>query len=187
MIYAEGGGRVYVDILILAHLSKGAAHGYEIKKRVEQTTGGGMAINNNLLYPALKRFEEMGAVAREVKRTLGRPDRHVYRLTDRGDEVLHGLLREFPADLARDEAEFITRVAFFDLLDPPARLEILCVRETALRRRLGHFAEVLPVERRAEHPGGARVVAFLTGQIEHELDWIAALAHEIEDEGEHRL
>jgi len=173
---------MYVDILILAHLSKGAAHGYEIKKRVEQTTGGSMAINNNLLYPALKRFEEMGAVTREVERHEGRPDRHVYGLTDRGDEVLQELLREFPADLARDEAEFITRVAFFDLLDPPARLEILHTRAGALRRRLDHFAVVLPVDQRVEHPGAARTIAFLTRQIEHELDWIAALVQETEGE-----
>lgn len=169
---------MYVDILILAHLTKQPAHGYEIKKRVEQTLSGSVAINNNLLYPALRRFEEMGAVVREVERQLGRPDRHIYRLTDRGEEVLHGLLRDFTPELARDDAEFLVRVAFFDLLDAPARLEIVRTREAVLRARLAHFARVLPPDRRAEHPGGARVIAFLSRQIQQELEWIAVLMRE---------
>ena len=173
---------MYVHILILAHLSDRPAHGYEIKKSVERILGGGFAINNNLLYPALKRFEEMGAVTREVERQEGRPDRHVYRLTDRGEEVLQGLLLDFSPELARDEAEFLVRVAFFHLLDAPARREILRTREAVLRDHLAHLAGVLPADQRAAHPFGARVIQLLTRQIEQELEWIAFLAQETTEE-----
>jgi DNA-binding PadR family transcriptional regulator len=173
---------VYVEILILAHLTNRPAHGYEIKKSVERTLGGRFAINNNLLYPALKRFEEMGAVTREVERQEGRPDRHVYRLTDRGQEVLQGLLLDFSPELARDEAEFLVRVAFFHLLDALARREILRMREAVLRDHLAHLATVLPSDRRAGNPFGARVIQFLTRQIEQELEWIAFLAEETKEE-----
>ena len=57
---------MYVEILILAHLSRQPAHGYEIKRSVEQSLGEAYAINNNQLYPTLRRFEEMGAITREV-------------------------------------------------------------------------------------------------------------------------
>ncbi len=50
----------YVEILILRRLRSGPAHGYELRKRVEQTTG--FVLHNNSLYPALRRFEEAGAV-----------------------------------------------------------------------------------------------------------------------------
>jgi DNA-binding PadR family transcriptional regulator len=173
---------MYVDILILAHLIKQPAHGYEIKKRVGQTLGSGFALNNNLLYPALRRFEESGAVVREVERHEGRPDRHIYRITDRGEEMLQSLLCDFPPDLARDESEFLVRVAFFDLLDPPARLEILRAREAVLRDHLAHLAGVLPVAERHAHTGGARVIAFITRQLEQELAWIAELARETKEE-----
>ena len=42
----------YVEILILRRLRSGPAHGYELRKRVEQTTG--VVLHNNSLYPALK-------------------------------------------------------------------------------------------------------------------------------------
>ncbi|WP_210415972.1 PadR family transcriptional regulator [Humibacter ginsenosidimutans] len=71
----------YTDILILRHLSRRAAHGYELRKRIEQTTG--IVINNNSLYPALKRFVEAGAVSMTVEQQESRPPRHIYELTGR--------------------------------------------------------------------------------------------------------
>ena len=46
----------YIEILILRRLRGGPAHGYELRKRVEETTG--FVLHNNSLYPALRRFEE---------------------------------------------------------------------------------------------------------------------------------
>ena len=52
---------MYFDILMLRVLADGPQHGYEIKKSVERILGG-RSINNNVLYPALRRFEEQGAI-----------------------------------------------------------------------------------------------------------------------------
>lgn len=57
---------MYSEILILAMLRLGKRHGYEIKKDIDFALGGMVALNNKMLYLALKRFEEMGAVKREV-------------------------------------------------------------------------------------------------------------------------
>ena len=54
----------YVEILILRRLRSGPAHGYELRKRVEETTG--FVLHNNSLYPALRRFEEAGDFVRVV-------------------------------------------------------------------------------------------------------------------------
>src|SRR5262245_42802735 len=123
---------MYLDILILAHLVSEPKHGYELKRQVERSLGAGFAINNNVLYPSLRRFEEMGAVEREVERQLGKPDRHVYRMTDRGRGILRELLRDFPKEAAREPNEFHTRVAFFELLDPEERLALLAARRAAV-------------------------------------------------------
>lgn len=42
---------------------------------------GGTLVTSRPLYPPLKRFEEMGAVTREVIPQVGKPNRHQDRLT----------------------------------------------------------------------------------------------------------
>jgi DNA-binding PadR family transcriptional regulator len=172
---------MYVDILILASLARHPQHGYEIKKSVEEVLGRPFAINNNLLYPALRRFEELGAVEREVEHQIGKPDRHVYRLTDQGGEVLDTLLREFPPQLAEDDAEFLVRVGFFERLSPAERSAILATRELMLRGylnrlRLGGSPEVVPLDR----PYATRIRTFLESRICHELAWIDDLKRDLE-------
>jgi DNA-binding PadR family transcriptional regulator len=172
---------MYIDILILSHLTGQPAHGYEIKKRVERTFRGMIPLNNKLLYPALRRFEERGAVVCEVEHTQGRPDRNVYSLTSHGEEVLLGLLRNYPLEIALDDSEFLVRVAFFHLLDVPDRLHILRTREAVMRNHLIHMAEDLDADLEPEHQGGKRVISFLRHQIENELEWIMTLMREISD------
>lgn len=184
---------MYVEILILAHLMNRPHHGYEIKKSVERVLGGSFAINNNTLYPALKRFEEMGAVRREVEYQEGKPDRNVYRLADWGIEVLQEMLKEFPRETAADDAEFRVRVAFFELLDPASRMEILSTRRLVLEERLGHLERASttaaggsgadPAEDE-RHPYVPRLMGFLGSQIRRELNWIGELAEEAHREAE---
>ena len=174
---------MYIEILILSHLAGRPNHAYGIKKSVGAILGDEFTLNNNLLYPALRRFEEMGAVSREVQRQQGRPDKHVYQLTGRGMEVLQELLREFPPEVATDENEFQVRVAFFGLIDPPARLEILESRRAVLEKRLAHVKNLIAGGGRerisAEYPFAIRLVEFQERQTRSELDWIAQLEQEI--------
>src|SRR5690242_19683058 len=130
---------MYAEIIILASLGARPQHGYEIKKNVERALARSISLNNKVLYPALKRFEEMGAVQREVERQEGKPDRHIYRLTDRGTEVLQGLLQDFSPEVLRSDAEFLVRVAFFHLLEPEIRLEILQIRAELVAKDLAHI------------------------------------------------
>ena len=170
---------MYIDILILAELSSHPYHGYELKRQVEWILGE--ALNSNHLYPALRRFEEMGAISHDVERQSGRPDRHVYHLTEQGKDVLHTLLRDFSADLARNDSEFQTRVAFFHLLDPAARLTILMTRRDVLEQRLQHRQQALAQAH--DHPHVTYAQSLLDLQIRHiqqELDWIAIHIQEVQ-------
>src|SRR5258708_5458344 len=119
---------MYAEIVILAMLRQRPQHGYEIKKGIEQVFGGTVALNNTVLYPTLKRFEEAGAVGRQVGQQGGKPNRHLPHLPERGIELLHASLCDFPAEQAANEAEFFTRVAFFEFLEPQEREAILKTR-----------------------------------------------------------
>ena len=49
-----------LDLLILKAVSLGAQHGYGVLLRIEQITGGALAIEQGALYPALYRLEHQG-------------------------------------------------------------------------------------------------------------------------------
>jgi len=140
---------VYFDILMLRVLADGERHGYEIKKRVERILGG-RSINNNVLYPALRRFEEQGAIRRVAAQ------------------------RRVDPALIADDNEFQTRVAFFGDLDADDRLKIISVRREIVKAQLANLGALRPDTE--VYPWGLRVMDFTLERYQHELTWLEALA-----------
>jgi DNA-binding PadR family transcriptional regulator len=162
----------YVEVLILSHLAGKPAHGYELRRRVEATTGFGL--HNNSLYPALRRFEEAGAITRtSMPQEGGRPPRHVYTITEVGQALLHDMLAELPPDQARDDVEFLARLGQFELLEPDERRAVLDSRLAALSARAEHLAGLAEASR--GHPWGAVVVDELIRRTDAERDWLVRL------------
>ncbi|MFG2040349.1 PadR family transcriptional regulator [Dactylosporangium sp. NPDC048998] len=167
---------MYLDIVILSHLQRGPVHGYELKRRVSATTA--YALHNNTLYPALRRFEEAGAVTKTAEQQEGKPPRHVYELTAVGRELLHDMLADLPPEQAADEPEFLTRLGQFEQLTPDERRRVLQARAEALHGQARHMralAEQTAASPR-NHRWGGLVVAELADRVERELAWIARLA-----------
>ncbi len=179
---------MYSEIVILAMLRQGPRHGYEIKKDIERALGGIVPLNNKTLYLALKRFEEMGAVTRQVIPQEGKPNRHLYHLTERGVALLHTLLCDFPPDLAANEAEFFTRVAFFEFLDSQEREVILNKRLVYLEGCLDYLQRLQEMATEGECAPGTglsmsnaqRVLAFHLQRVRHEYQWIATWLEELQ-------
>ncbi len=161
----------YVDVLILSHLAGRPSHGYELRQRVGAVTG--FVLHNNSLYPALRRFEEAGAVAKTAQSQEGRPPRHVYAITATGRELLHDMLAELPVEQADDDTEFLTRLGQFEYLTPEERCAVLDARLAALTARLEHLSE--QIERSREHPWGVVVLAELMHRTVSERDWLERL------------
>jgi DNA-binding PadR family transcriptional regulator len=172
---------MYTDILILAHLLQKPYYGYELKRQVESVGGN---LNNNQLYPKLRQLEEIEAITREVERQAGRPDRHIYRITDRGIEALQSMLQDFPPELAKSEGEFFTRVAFFALIEPDARRAILTTRQEARKQELARHQQYQALlESEADHFQAyfpSTVLTLQQQQIQLELDWLATLLKEVD-------
>jgi DNA-binding PadR family transcriptional regulator len=164
----------YIEILILRRLRGGPAHGYELRKRVEETTG--VILHNNSLYPALKRFEEAGAVTKTAEPQPGRPPRLVYTLTDTGRELLHDMIADLPADQAADDAEFMARLGQFSVISPAERSVVLAARTTALHERLAHYRAMRDLA--AEHGERWGVIGTdeLIRRAERELTWLTEVA-----------
>lgn len=83
--------RGHLENLVLAALSKGEAHGFEIIKRLEAAGSGALQLKEGSLYPALYRLEAEGMVkaAWEEGGTARRgPRRRIYQLTAKGSNRL---------------------------------------------------------------------------------------------------
>ena len=173
---------MYLDILILAMIRDEPRHGYEIKKRVGGVLGLGVSLNNNVLYPSLKRFEDEGAVRSKLEQQEGSPARRVYRLTPKGHELLRSMLEDFPPERAQSEPEFLVRLAFFDLVDDEVRLDILTARRQVLETELSHVramrAAVDP--QRDRYP--AALTDFLIESLDREIKWVDGLRRQVAKE-----
>jgi DNA-binding PadR family transcriptional regulator len=83
--------RGHLESLILAGLERGAAHGFEIWRRLEAAGSGALRLREGSLYPALYRLEAAGQVRAEWEdgATNRRgPRRRVYHITPKGTRRL---------------------------------------------------------------------------------------------------
>ena len=73
-----------LEALVLGVLDDGAAHGYEIARRIKATSEEALAVGEGLLYPALHALERDDYVVADWVPQEGKPNRKVYRLTETG-------------------------------------------------------------------------------------------------------
>ena len=66
----------------------GPLHGYGIARRIEQTSGGLLALNYGTLYPALLRLEQEGSIASEWGPSENNRKAKFYKLTRDGRRQL---------------------------------------------------------------------------------------------------
>src|SRR5215510_11187539 len=77
-----------LDLLILKSVSLGEHHGYGVLLRIEQITGGALAIEQGALYPALARLERQGLLDAEWGTSDNNRRAKYYRLTAAGRKRL---------------------------------------------------------------------------------------------------
>jgi DNA-binding PadR family transcriptional regulator len=127
-------------------------------------------LNNNSLYPALRRFEEAGAVTRTAQAQEGRPSKLVYEITDVGLELLHDMLADLAPEIADDDTEFHTRLGQFSFLSVPERMAVLDARDAALAGRIDRL-NILR-ERGGTEQWSILITAELIERTERERAWL---------------
>lgn len=85
--FAEKGGkeRGLLALFILHTLSKRPGTGYDLRKEIEEKTGGQWVPSKGTLYPVLKQLEEERLI--ELKETGSRA-KNIYVLTPKGEKAL---------------------------------------------------------------------------------------------------
>jgi hypothetical protein len=143
---------------------------------------------HHLISRLFLNFEEMGAVTRQVIPQVGKPNRHLYQLTERGAELLQVSLRDFPPEQAGNDAEFFTRVAFFDFLEAQEREAILTRRLTYLGACLEYLRKLQQMADSEDCASGTgvsmsyaqRVLAFHIRRVRDEYQWVSTWLEEMQ-------
>jgi len=80
----------HLDMIVLAALAAGPAHGYAVIEEVKRRSGQRFDLPEGTVYPVLHRLEQAGLlVSRWVTAESGRR-RRIYALTKRGGSALAG-------------------------------------------------------------------------------------------------
>jgi transcriptional regulator len=77
----------HLEMLLLAAVQSGPAHGYAIIEELRRRSGGAFDLPEGTVYPALHRLERAGLLASSWSSQAPRR-RRVYTLTDRGRGAL---------------------------------------------------------------------------------------------------
>jgi len=90
---------------LLALLANGPAHGYELKLAMEQRFGAVLPpLNAGQIYTTLSRLQRDGLVEDDAVAQNGRPNKRVYRLTEKGQLELTGWVADAtPATRLKDD------------------------------------------------------------------------------------
>ena len=96
---------------VLGFLSWQPASGYDIRRAIAESVGNFWSESYGQIYPALRELEREGLAVRNIERTPGKPDRHVYTITDAGRRELGSWL-EAPADPHVYRVEVLIKLFF---------------------------------------------------------------------------
>jgi len=188
-----------LELAILGLLKESPLHGYELKKRLNETLGHVWGVSYGSLYPALARLERTGAIevvdppaaapagipipatgsiageaaaARLRRPTLRRSGRtrKAYRLAAAGQALFSDLLRAESASGTDENRAFSIKLAFCRHLDRPTRLEILQHRRAQLATQLARGRQAKASDRYTR-----ALIEHETVTAERDLEWVDSL------------
>jgi PadR family transcriptional regulator PadR len=78
----------HLDMIVLAALADGPAHGYAVIQEIRRRSGGAFDLPEGTVYPALHRLEQAGLLGSRWTIAESGRRRRVYSLTRRGGRAL---------------------------------------------------------------------------------------------------
>ncbi|WP_328907704.1 PadR family transcriptional regulator [Streptomyces sp. NBC_00234] len=131
-----------LELAILGFLYAAPLHGYELRKRITALTGHVRPVAESTLYPAIKRLEKAGLLARETQPGATAAPRHVLTLTDEGRaELLRRLTLPARGDITDENRWFVLLAFLRHLPDPAAQADVLRQRLAFLEEPASFFYE----------------------------------------------
>jgi DNA-binding PadR family transcriptional regulator len=128
---------------ILALLATEPAHGYEIRRGLEERFGSVISpLNAGQVYVTLQRLQRDELVAHDAVAQHGRPDKRVYRLTDAGRRALEEWMGTASAP-TRLRDDFFMKLVFAQAVGLADPAELIARQRDAYLRSLAELERVL--------------------------------------------
>ncbi len=167
-----------LELAILGFLHDAPLHGYELRKRITALTGHVRPVAESTLYPAIKRLEKAGLIARETQPGSGAAPRHVLSLTPEGRQELRARLSTPARVDITDENRWFTLLAFLrHLEDDRAQAAVLESRLAFLEEPASFFYDDSGRPLRAEElddPFRRGILTIARATSRAELAWLRA-------------
>lgn len=127
---------------ILGMLCLAPMSGYDIKNRIGSSVGYFWSESFGQIYPILRQLVSEGLATKTILAQQGKPERHVYKLTDAGLDALRSWLLE-PAERAADgRNELLLKLYFGHQVDYDDSIAHVMEYREYLTDRLELFYEI---------------------------------------------
>jgi DNA-binding PadR family transcriptional regulator len=156
-------------------------HPYEMQRRIrEWHKDEYLDLKRGSLYHAIERLHRAGLIEPvETTREGRRPERTVYRLTERGEQEVMDWLRQLLAKPVREPNQFFAALSFLPLLHPETVLE-------QLQQRVGQLEAGIAVYNRVLEEMVPKIGRLVLVEVEYEramreaeLAWVKALMEDL--------
>ncbi|WP_330456323.1 PadR family transcriptional regulator [Streptomyces sp. NBC_00820] len=176
-----------LELAILGFLYDTPLHGYVLRRHIAALTGHVRPVAESTLYPAIKRLEKAGLLARATEPGAVAAPRHVLTLTDDGRRELRRRLSEPAQREITDENQWFTLLAFLRHLDdaPAAQAAVLRRRLTFLEEPASFFYDgdrPLPAEE-LDDPFRRGILTIARATSRAELTWLRDTLTSLESVG----
>jgi len=102
----------YAVLATLGHFGDAEVSGYDVKKFVDNALGYVWAPSKTHLYTVLRRLVDAGLATRRDVAQRARPNKQLYRITDRGREVVREWLDRAESEMDPDRSIFMLKFFF---------------------------------------------------------------------------
>ena len=107
---------------ILGMLSIEPMSGYDIKKEIQESVSYFWTESYGQIYPVLKSLVAEKLVTKTVEKGAGKPDRHVYALTEQGRKELRAWLAEDASVPKVERNELLLKLFFGEEVEPSVNI-----------------------------------------------------------------
>jgi DNA-binding PadR family transcriptional regulator len=153
--------------LLLGLLRGQKLHGYGLVEYLNSHATGGAAIGKSNAYRMLRVMENERLISSRAERDGNRPERHVYKVTAKGEKLFRELLLEGLATDATADQPGIAVLNYLHELEPAEAAGQLQKRRDSIVARYEELA-ILPADVRHLHPA----LDLGLQQLEVELKWL---------------